>query len=835
MGTILQEIRLGLRQMRKAPAFTVVAVLTLALGIGANTAVFTLLDQALLRDLPVSHPEQLVRLRFTGSNPGHIHSFGGDSQDYFSFPLYQDLRDKNTVFDGLIASTQCQLGVQWKNRSDLADCELVSGNYFQVLGVRPALGRTIVPSDEVANSSPIVVLSFKYWATHFAADPSILNQTLLINGHPFAIAGVAAPEFRSVVTGQTPQIFAPISTETFVTPRYQELEDRKSHWLTLVARLKPRETREHAEAGMNPLWHSLRAEELAAFNNSTPRFRKAFLDDSRMQLFDGSRGFSPVRDQVGTPLLIAMAMVGLVMLMACVNVSSLLLVRAAGRVKEMSVRYALGATRWQITQQLLIEGLLLGTAGGTAGVVIAPTMTKAIVHLVMVDQNAQLPFSTQPDLRILLFNFSVAFFVSVLFGLAPALRFLRPDLVNSLKQQTTTATSPLRFRRLAVGFQIGLSLLLLIGAGLFVRTLRNLSFEKVGFATDDLLTFGINPELAGYRQDQVASLHQQVLLKLAALPGVRAVGATDDPELADDTEGSNFSIAGYDAKEEEDMHMEAPWVMGSYFESLQIPLIAGRTIGDQDVPGKPTVAVVNEKFARRYFGEPRNAIGHFLADGAGPTAKYDIEIVGVVGDAKHANVRDDIRRTVYRSFLQDTKRAYLQYYLRTWQSPEVAEANVRTLMQQIDSKLVIDTMRTMHEQIADSLMTDRLVALLAGGFALLATILAAIGLYGVLAYSTEQRTREIGIRMALGAQRLSVVRMVLLDVLWLAGVSISLTIPLALLGARIIRSQLYGVSGYDPLTLLAGTLMVALVALLAALLPARRAASIEPMNALRTE
>jgi predicted permease len=826
---------MGLRQMRKAPAFTIVAVLTLALGIGANTAVFTLLDQALLRNLPVVHPEQLVHLRFTGSHPGHTHAFGGDGNDYYSFPLYRDLRDKNAVFDGLIASDQCQVGVQWKNRPDLADCEMISGNYFQVLGVRSALGRPIIPTDDLPNSSSVVVLSFKYWTTHFGADPGVLNQAILINGHPFTIVGVAAPDFHSVVAGSTPQIFAPINAKPLVEPRYQNLEDRQSHWLTLVARMKPGETISQAEAGINPLWHSLRAEELPAFNNSTPQFRKRFLDDSRMTLLDGRRGFSPLRDQVGTPLLIVMAMVGLVVLMACVNVSSLLLVRAAGRVKEMSVRYAMGASRWQVTRQLLVEGLLLGTLGGALGLLLAPAITTTVVRTLLVDQNSQLPYSTQPDLRILMFNFAVAFIVSILFGLAPALRFLRPDLVNSLKQQNTTATgAPLRFRRLAVGFQIALSLLLLFGAGLFIRTLQNLRSEQIGFSTDHLLTFGIDPELAGYQPPQFVPLHQQVLQKLAALPGVRAVGATNDPELSNDSVGTSFSVAGHDAKDEEDMHMEAPWVTPGYFGALQLPLLAGRAFTEEDNAGKAKVAIVNAMFARRFYGDPQNAIGRFLADG-GPSAKMDIQIVGVVGDAKHTSVRDETRPTVYRSFWQFDRQGYLQFYVRTWQSPESGEANVRALMQQIDSKLVLDTLRTMNEQISDNLMTDRLVALLAGGFALLATILAAIGLYGVLAYSTAQRTREIGIRMALGARRLSVVRMVLTDVLWLAGISIALTIPLSLLLARLIRSQLYGVSAFDPWSLAAGTVLVAVVVILAALLPARRAASVDPMKALRTE
>jgi predicted permease len=420
--------------------------------------------------------------------------------------------------------------------------------------------------------------------------------------------------------------------------------------------------------------------------------------------------------------------------------------------------------------------------------------------------------------------------------MAPALRFLRPDLATSLKQQTgTSGASPLLFRRITVGLQIGLSLLLVVGAGLFVRTLQNLESQNVGFVTERLVTFGINPRLAGYQQEQVDPLHQRIVETLAALPGVRSAGGTDDPELSGDDIGSNFSIAGYDAKEDEDMHFESPSVTPGYFAALQLPVLAGRTFTNQDIVGQPKVAVVNATLARKYFGDPQRALGKMFGHGQGPDTKFDTQIVGVVGDAKHTGVRDEVRRTIYAPFLQGEKPGALQYYVRTWQSPESAEASIRSSMQNLDSKLVLDTMRTMDEQIADNLVNDRLVTLLAVVFAALATLLAAIGLYGVLAYSTAQRTREIGIRMAMGAQRISVVRMVLVDVLWLAGISIALTIPLALLLARLIRNQLYGVGSFDPLTLGAGTVLVMIVAILSAVLPAKRAASVEPMKALRTE
>ena len=835
MGTIFREIRMGLRQMRKAPGFAIVAILTLALGIGANTAVFTLLDQALLRRLPVSHPEQLVRLRFNGANPGHIDSYGGDDKDYFSYPMYRDLRDKNGVFDGILASDQCQAGVQWNNSPELVNCEVVSGNYFETLGVQPAVGRVILPSDDVPNSAPVVVLSFDYWKTKFGGDPRVVNQTLLINAHPFTIIGVAAPGFRSVVAGQTPRIFAPLMAQPVILP-YEALDDHKSRWLTLAARLKPGETPAAAEAGINPLWSGLRAEEFPLFNKTTERFHQAFFDKAHLMVLDGSKGFSPLRDQVGEPLLIVMGMVGLVVLMACVNISSLLLVRASGRAREMSVRYAMGASRWQIVRQLLVEGLLLGTLGGVVGAIVAPLATRALVRAVVVGDISHFPLSTGIDLRILLFNFAIAFAASVLCSLAPALRFLKPDLVTALKQQTgTSGTSPLIFRRITVGLQIGLSLLLVVGAGLFVRTLRNLESQNVGFVTSHLVTFGVNPKLVGYQQGQVNPLHKRVLDTLAALPGVVSTGGTDDPELSGDDIGSTFSIAGYDAKEDEAMNMEMPSVTPGYFAALQLPVLAGRTFSDHDIAGQPMVAVVNAKLARKYFGDAQHALGHIVGRGSGSGTKLDIQIVGVVGDAKHSGVRDDIRPTIYRPFFQNEKSGTLQYYVRTVQSPELAETTIRTAIQNLDSKLVLDTMRTMDEQIDDNLMNDRLVTLLAVVFAVLATSLAAIGLYGVLAYTTSQRTREIGIRMAMGAQRISVVRMVLVDVLWLAGISIALTIPLALLLTRMVRSQLYGVSAFDPVTLLAGTVLVSVVALLAAMLPARRAASVEPMKALRNE
>jgi len=820
--------------MRKAPAFTIVAVLTLALGIGANTAVFTLLDQALLRSLPVSHPEQLVRLHWTGDAPGHYNSYGGDDHDYFSYPMYRDLRDMNPALQAVIANDQQNVAVRWNNKPDMAGCELVSGNYFEALGIRPAMGRLIVPSDEALNSNLVVVLSFNYWKTHFGSDPAAINQTLLINTQPFTIVGVAPPGFHSIVAGAVEDIFVPVTAKGVITPRWQDLEDRRSNWLTLSGRLKPGIGRQQAEAAMAPLWHALRAEEFKTFDHKD-RWQKRFLDDSRLQLLDGARGFSPLRDQISVPLMVLMGMVALLVLMACVNVSSLLLVRAAGRAREFSVRYALGAGRWQIIRQLLIEGILLGLFGGALGLALAPVVTQVLLRRLLGGANTELPFNPTPDVRVLLFAFALALVVSLAFSLAPALHFLSPDLIGALKQQTLTASgTKLRFRRVLVGVQIGLSLLLLVGAGLFVRTLRNLQSVDLGFTPDHLIGFNVNPRLAGYQPDQVNGLNKRILESLAALPGVRSVAATDDPDLSGEDDNGNIRIVGYHAREDEDMQAEQPWVTPQYFATMQVPLLAGRVFSDDDIAGKDNVAIVNASFAQHYFASPQAALGRAVNFG-NVKDPVNTSIVGVVGDTKHSGVRAPVKRTVYRAMFQSPQPNFITYLVRTWQPPAAAGNTIRADLQRLDSKLALGKLRTMDDMIADDLSSERLVALLSISFGVLAMLLAAIGLYGVLAYSTAQRTREIGIRMALGAQRSSVVRLVLSDVLWLAGISIALTFPISLLFARMIRSQLFGVSPFDPVTLAAGTLLVAMVALLAALIPARRAASVEPMKALRTE
>jgi len=834
MNGLLQDVRYAQRQLMKNPGFAAVAIVTLALGIGANSAIFTLLDQALLRPLPVEDADRLVVLRFSGSDRGHIHS-RSDESHYFSYPMYKDLRDRNSVLSGLLATSWTQVGLQWRNQPELTAAELVSGNYFQVLGVQPAAGRLFVESDaSVDGANPVVVLSFNYWTRRFAADPRIVGESVSVNGHPFTVIGIAQRNFHSAVMGDTPGIFIPMSMQAIAMPGGDHLEDRRSRWLNMLGKLKPGITREQAESGMAPLWYAIRSDELQQIGQSTDHFRESFLTKSHLSLEEGSRGFSPLRVDVQTPLMIVMAMVGLVALMACANIGSLLLVRAAGRVREMSVRYALGARRTRVARQLLVEGLLLGLAGGTLGILLAPQASAVLIRNAWGSSGAEMPFTSGVDVRILIFNFLLAVTVSVFFSLAPAVQFWRPDVSGALKQQLVTASGSLRFRRLSVAIQIGVSVLLLVGAGLFVRTLRSLRAVNVGFATDHLVTFIVDPSLAGYSGAEGLQLQEKILETLREQPGIRSVAATDDPELADDNIGHNVVIAGYTAKEEENMNVEAEKVSPGYFTGMGMTLLAGREISDQDRMGTQKVAVVNESFARHFFGDPSNTIGRYFAFGVGDV-KANIEIVGIVKDAKHTGMREEILRTVFTPYLQYDKAQGAAFYVRTSQPPEAAISTIRQAMQTLDSRLAIDNLRTMQNQIDENLTTERIVAILATTFGALAVFMAVVGLYGVLAYSTAQRTREIGIRIALGAQRGSVARMVLTETLRLTGLSIAVALPVSLLLARAVRSQLFGVSSSDPLSIAVAILLISAVAAAAALIPARRAAKVDPMVALRYE
>jgi putative ABC transport system permease protein len=836
MTGLTQDIWYALRQLRKAPVFALTAVITLALGIGANTAIFTVFNQVLLRMLPVEKPHELVQVTYIGSDRGRILVFGGEMTMYFSNPMYRDLQSKSTVFSGMLADVEASVGLVWKGESEVADTEVVSGNYFQVLGVRAAQGRTLLESDDqVKNGSPVAVLSYAYWKTRFAGSPDVVNKTVLVNGQPFTIVGVAAPGFSSAISGFKPKIFVPITMESVVMPGRDDLSDRRSRWLNIVARLKPGVSAATAQAQMTVLWKQLRANELTAMSNRSESFTDRFVAKSSIVLLDNSKGFSPLRDSLKTPLMILMGMVLLLAAMTCMNLTSLLLVRGAARGKEFAVRYALGAARGRIVRQLLVEGVLLGGIGGVLGLALAPVAAELLVRRVTAT-TGEIAFSTRPDAWVLGFNLLLSLGISVLFSLAPAWQMMKPDMTDGLRQKSATNLGAAqRFRTVAIGLQIGLSVLLLSGAGLFVRTLHQLKAQPTGMATDHLVEFSLDPTMSGFQTADLGAVHKRMTAALMELPGVTAAGGTTDPVLSGNEWDTGVTVEGYTPPPDSGTSIEIANVTPGYFSTLQIPLLGGRIFSDADHDGTAQVAVVNRKFAVKYFGSADKALGHFLSTGA-PTAKLDTQIVGVVEDTKHHGLRDGLIPILYEPYAQNaTSWNSLEYYVRTTQPPEQAESMVRAAVHRVDPKLVPDGIETMDEQIDSNVSNESMIAMLAACFAMIALLTTAVGLYGVLAYATEQRTHEIGIRMALGAQRIGIVRLVLWDMARVAAIAVVIALPVSVAISRLLQSQLFEVSPFDPLTLCVCAIVTIGMVALAAAVPARRAASVQPMQALRTE
>src|SRR5580765_1005028 len=770
----MSDFRYALRTLLKAPAFTTVVVLTLALGIGANTAIFSLTDQVLLRMLPVKAPEQLVVLDGPGAFRGRTFNNGT-----LSYPMYRDLRDQNTVFDGVIARFPAPLTLLAGGQSERVSGELVTGNFFDVLGVRAQIGRTFTPDDDrTPGGQPVVVLSHHYWMRRFAGDPGVLNRNISLNGLPMTVVGVTPPGFFGIVVGENPDVMVPVTMKAQMTPTWDDLLSRTSRWLTIMARLKPGVSPEQAEAAMNVVYRQINELELKQLSGVSQRFHDAFLS-KHLFLRPGQRGRSDLRQQFTTPILVLMGMVGLVLLIACANVANLLLARGAARQKEVAIRLALGATRGAIVRQRLVESVVLSGAGALLGLAIAWWTGTVLLRMLPNDGSVQ-TLSAVPDARVVAFAIAAALVTAILFGLAPALSSTRPPLTSTLKDEAggvVGGTGHARFRKGLVVAQVGLSVLLLAGAGLFARSLYNLKTLNPGFEADQLLGFSVNPSLNGYSRARSILVLQQMQEQLAQLPDVRSAAASVIALMTDSEWSSTVKVEGYKPKEGEDMNPGVNAVGHGYFATIGQPLLAGREFTIKDGDGAPRVAIINETMAAYFFGK-ESPLGRHLGWGRDKTA--DIEIVGVARDSKTATLRGEVKRFVYTPYTQEPELGHISFYLRARGNASGIGASVRQAMRKVDSGLPIFDMKTMTAVMDESLFLERMVAALSVAFGGLATLLAAIGLYGVMSYTVARRTREIGIRMALGAERNSVMWLVLKEVAAMAVIGVAVGVPLAL-------------------------------------------------------
>ena len=817
-----------LRSLFRSPLFTIVAVLSLGLGIGANSAIFSLLDQVLLRSLPVEKPEQLVMLDWDGTFQGSAR------EDHsFAYPMYTAFRDKTVdVFSGVIARFGTSADLGWKGAAERAQVELVSGNYFDVLGVKSAIGRTLTPDDDkIRDAEPYAVLSYNYWQKRFGGNPAVLNGTIDVNHQPMTIIGVAQRGFKGAEIGSPADLFLPMMMKRAVTPTWDDRDRRNSVWLNIIARLKPGVSVKQALAASTLLYRQECLEDLKVMDRVTPRFRKRYLSN-KFFVVPASKGLSALRDQFSTPLVVLMAMVGTLLLIACGNVANLLVARAATRQKEIAVRLSLGATKGDIVQLILIESLVLSIAGGALALIFASWSGSLLIRLLPFERLSG-AFSTAPDMRVLLFTFGLCILTAFIFGLIPALRVANPDVAPTLKNESRSFTGGhVRFRKGMVAAQIALSLLLLIGAGLFARSLYNLMSTSPGLRTDKMLTFSVDPSLARYPQQRALQTYEAIQDSIAALPGAESVSASENPMLSGDFGMITTAAEGYYAKEGEDLNPEVNAVLPRFFSTLGIPLVAGREFTEADQLGAPKVAIVNQSLVNYYFRD-RDPIGRHIGFGPPTTRKLDIEIVGVVKDVRTIDLKKPANRQVWLAALQDEKPTSISYYVHFAGDPASMAGLVRRALARLDPELSLYNMKTVVTQIRETDYTDRMITMLSIAFGTLATLLAGVGLYGVMAFTVAQRTRELGIRMALGAQRRTVLGLVMREVAFLAAVGIIAALPVALGLGHLIQKQLYQLKPSDPVTLIGATMLLSMVALLAGYLPALRATRIDPMHALR--
>jgi predicted permease len=832
----MTNLKLAFRRLFKAPFVTSVAILSLALGIGANAAIFSLFNQMLLRPLPVPEPHQLVNLQAPGPKPGSQScNQAGNCENVFSYAMFRDLQKAHEVFTDVAAHVLFGANLAFHNQTVNGDGVMVSGSYFPVLGLRPAAGRLLSPQDDQkVGESLVVVLSHAYWTSRFDRKAEVIGDALIVNGQHLTIVGVAPEGFDGTTLGAKPQVFVPITLRGLMNPGFNQFHNRRSYWAYVFARLRPGVTIDQAQTQLNVPYHAIVNDVEAPLQRGMSDQTLARFKAKQVLLVPGARGQTSVDREARVPLLLLLSVTGLVLLIACANIANLLLARAAARSGEMAIRLSIGANRRQLIGQLLTESLVLALIGGLAGLLVS-RWTLDLIFAMLPNEAAE-TLQVRIDGTVLLFAAAVTIATGLLFGLFPAWHSTNPNLLTTLKGQAGQpggGRSAKWFRASLATVQIAISMALLVCAGLFTRSLVNVSRVELGMNVEHLATFGISPQMNGYSPERSKQVFERLEDDLAAQPGVTDVSASLVPALSGSNWGSSVAVEGFKAGPDTDTHANYNEIGPGYFRTMGIRLLAGREVTRSDNPGGPKVAVVNEAFARK-FNLGTNPVGKRMGTG-GPNDKLDTEIVGLVKNAKYSEVKDQIPPLFFRPYRQNERVGSMTFYVRTSGAPEQIIQTIQRLVASVDSNLPVENLRTMEQQVRDNVFLDRMISTMSAGFAVLATLLAAVGLYGVLAYTVAQRTREIGLRMALGAAPNRVRAMVLRQVGMMTLIGGVVGLAGAVWAGRAAKSLLYQMEGYDPLVLAGSVVLLALVALGAGFIPAHRASRIDPMLALRYE
>jgi predicted permease len=828
----INDFKLAVRGLFRNPLFSIVAILSLALGIGANTAIFTLIDQILLRKLPVKNPEELVMLYQSGP-----HSGSNMGSRMHSYPIYQEYQKRAEPLGEVIARRLADASIAVDNQTERVDIEMVSGNYFTMLGVAPAAGRVFnsQEDDQVYQGHPVVVISYDYWTRRFARDPGAIGKKILVNNYPMTIVGVSAAGFAGIDPARSPQIRVPILMKPVVVPEWDwlRMSDERTRWVQVFARLKPGYTLTTADGPLQGLFTQIRQHEMTLPGAKTwSQFQRDRFMTGLLKIEKADVGYSPLRNDFSTALVVLMAMVGLVLLIACANVANLLIARGFMRQREIAVRLSLGATRGQLVRQLLTESVLLSLIGGALGIAISVVLTRGLIAFI--PQQQPLLIEPTPDLRILAFTFVLTLVTGVVFGLLPALRASNPDQWATLKDTVggiAGTGGSLFLRKGLVAAQVALSFLLLFGAGLFVRSLQNLQTTNTGFEMTNLITFRLSPALSGYGDQQTVNFYGELVDRLRGSAGIKSAGFAAVSILAGDEWDSTTSVEGHKSKDGEDMQAFMNAVSPGYFETMGIKLLEGRDFRPTDMKDNANVVVVNRKFARHFFGD-NSAVGMHVGRGDGPETKLDVEIIGVVEDSLYEGPREGVRRQV---FWPGWGRGSVTFYVRATEASAGVFNLVRSEVKRLDAAMPVYDVKTVQGQLDETLLTDRLIALLSAGFGLLATVLASVGLYGVMAFIVARRRKEIGLRLALGAEPSSVLWIVMKEVLILLVIGLAIGVPAAIGLGRYVSSQLYGIQPNDPWMAIGTIVLLTAVSAAAGLIPATRASRIDPILALRYE